>query len=154
MSIKIDLFGNTVWQQTLGFQTHAKLDHSWHLIGWKSQVWGLKSKIIYSLKITEKVTFNIASKATYVYILGGQKWMKKAKTVMGHANMITFHFPIETRILRTENTLCSNLNFCSKINFDEILPTLNLMKFFLLWIFALKSRWFKTLLFWTKNWIL
>ena len=33
-----------------------------------------------SLKITEKVTFNIASEASYVYILCGQKLMKNAKT--------------------------------------------------------------------------
>ena len=31
------------------------------------------------LKITEKVTFNIASEASYVYILSGQKLNKKAK---------------------------------------------------------------------------
>ena len=31
------------------------------------------------LKITEKVAFNIASEASYVYILGGQKLIKNAK---------------------------------------------------------------------------
>ena len=31
------------------------------------------------LKITEKVSFNIASKASYVYILSGQKLIKNAK---------------------------------------------------------------------------
>ena len=31
------------------------------------------------LKITEKVAFNIASEASYVYILSGQKFMKNAK---------------------------------------------------------------------------
>ena len=31
------------------------------------------------LKITEKVSFNIASEATYVYILSGQKFIKNAK---------------------------------------------------------------------------
>ena len=31
------------------------------------------------LKITEKVSFNIASKASYVYILSGQKLLKNAK---------------------------------------------------------------------------
>ena len=30
-------------------------------------------------KITEKVSFNIASEASYVYILNGQKFIKKAK---------------------------------------------------------------------------
>ena len=32
------------------------------------------------LKITEKVAFNIASEASYVYILSGQKFIKNAKT--------------------------------------------------------------------------
>ena len=32
------------------------------------------------LKITEKVTFNIASETSYVYILSGQELMKTAKT--------------------------------------------------------------------------
>ena len=31
------------------------------------------------LKITEKVSFNIASEASYVYILSGQKSIKNAK---------------------------------------------------------------------------
>ena len=31
------------------------------------------------LKITEKVSFNIASEASYVYILSGQKLIKNAK---------------------------------------------------------------------------
>ena len=31
------------------------------------------------LKITEKVSFNIASEASYVYILSGQKFLKNAK---------------------------------------------------------------------------
>ena len=34
-----------------------------------------------SLKITEKVSFNIASEASYVYILSGQKLIKNAKNV-------------------------------------------------------------------------
>ena len=34
------------------------------------------------LKITEKVSFNIASEASYVYILSGQKFIKNAKN--GH----------------------------------------------------------------------
>ena len=32
-----------------------------------------------SLKITEKVSFNIASEASYIYILSRQKFTKKAK---------------------------------------------------------------------------
>ena len=31
------------------------------------------------MKITEKVSFNIASEASYIYILSGQKFIKKAK---------------------------------------------------------------------------
>ena len=31
------------------------------------------------LKITEKVAFNIASEASYIYILSGQKFIKNAK---------------------------------------------------------------------------
>ena len=31
------------------------------------------------MKITEKVAFNIASEASYVYILSGQKFIKNAK---------------------------------------------------------------------------
>ena len=33
------------------------------------------------LKITEKVSFNVASQASYVYILSGQKFIKNAKIV-------------------------------------------------------------------------
>ena len=33
------------------------------------------------LKITEKVSFNIASEASYVYILSGQKYIKMPKIV-------------------------------------------------------------------------
>ena len=33
------------------------------------------------LKITEKVSFNIASEAYYVYLLNGQKFIKNAKLV-------------------------------------------------------------------------
>ena len=39
----------------------------------------LKEYIAECLKITEKVSFNIASEASYVYILSGQKLIKKAK---------------------------------------------------------------------------
>ena len=42
----------------------------------------LKRIISYSsrcLKITEKVSFNIASEASYIYILSGQKLIKNAK---------------------------------------------------------------------------
>ena len=44
--------------------------------GWKS-----KQNVSYKrcLKTTEKVSFNIASEASYVYILSGQKVIKNAK---------------------------------------------------------------------------
>ena len=41
------------------------------------------------LKITEKVAFNNASEVSYVYILSGQKFIKKAKKQcyqIGHFN--------------------------------------------------------------------
>ena len=38
---------------------------------------GLKK--VWCLKIIEKVSFNIASEASYVYILSGQKFIKNAK---------------------------------------------------------------------------
>ena len=37
------------------------------------------STVAQCLKITEKVSFNIASEASYVYILSGQKLIKNAK---------------------------------------------------------------------------
>ena len=43
-----------------------------------------KAKIVHRnrcLKITEKVSFNIASEASYVYILSGQKLIKMPKMV-------------------------------------------------------------------------
>ena len=39
----------------------------------------LKNFTSQCLKITEKVSFNIASEASYVYILSGQKLIKNAK---------------------------------------------------------------------------
>ena len=39
------------------------------------------------LKITEKVSFNIASEASYVYILSGQKLIKNAKNGSFLANL-------------------------------------------------------------------
>ena len=41
--------------------------------------WGRRSLDARCLKITEKVSFNIASEATYFYILSGQKFIKNAK---------------------------------------------------------------------------
>ena len=39
------------------------------------------------LKITEKVSFNIASEASYVYILSGQKLMDKNWSENGNAKI-------------------------------------------------------------------
>ena len=43
-----------------------------------SDVFGARARC---LKIAEKVAFNIASEASYVYILSGQKFIKNAKKV-------------------------------------------------------------------------
>ena len=49
----------------------------------KHSVWKSLKKLIFTnsrcLKITEKVSFKIASEASYVYILSGQKLIKNAK---------------------------------------------------------------------------
>ena len=39
------------------------------------------------LKITEKVAYNIASEASYVYILNGQKFIKNAKKTVTFASL-------------------------------------------------------------------
>ena len=41
----------------------------------------LYSKYTQWLKFTEKVSFEIASEASYVYILSGQKFIKNAKNL-------------------------------------------------------------------------
>ena len=43
-------------------------------------IFDLKNTAALCLKITEKVSFNIASEASYVYILSGQKLIKNAKS--------------------------------------------------------------------------
>ena len=45
-------------------------------------------KIPQWLKITEKVSFNIASEASYVYILSGQKFIKNAKKIVNFADFL------------------------------------------------------------------
>ena len=50
-----------------------------HRIGGGCVIVGLTSTSSRCLKITEKVSFNIASEASYVYILSGQKLIKNAK---------------------------------------------------------------------------
>ena len=50
-----------------------KMDQKWKRIFWPNHT---KSRC---LKITEKVSFNIASEASYVYILSGQKLIKNTK---------------------------------------------------------------------------
>ena len=44
----------------------------------RRQIGLLKARSTRCLKITEKVSFNIASEASYVYILSGQKLIKDA----------------------------------------------------------------------------
>ena len=58
-----DFFAN-VWMENLGRGSKTQI------LSHHSQLW--------CLKITEKVSFNIASEASYVYILSGQKFIKNA----------------------------------------------------------------------------
>ena len=52
---------------------------------WRKMLGLLKSKSTRCLKITEKVSFyKIASEASYVYIVNGQKLMENAKIQMRH----------------------------------------------------------------------
>ena len=44
-----------------------------------SKLFNVKAIVARCLKITEKVSFNIASEASYLYILSGQKLSKIAK---------------------------------------------------------------------------
>ena len=45
----------------------------------KSQNWKLGYNNTQCLKIAQKVAFNIASEASYIYNLSGQKFIKNAK---------------------------------------------------------------------------
>ena len=47
----------------------------------KLTIFGIFNELLSTqrLKITEKVSFNIASEASYVYILSGQKFIENAK---------------------------------------------------------------------------
>jgi len=49
------------------------------------------------LKITEKVSFNIASEASYVYILSGQKLIKNAKNVDFGEFLKTYSLPLAVK---------------------------------------------------------
>ena len=89
-----------MWQLALCLvQRFLSQDHLWWICTWKSHLCLRKImselgcpffwKIFYfpksfgksqCLKVTEKVAFKIASQASYVYILSGQKLIKNAKT--------------------------------------------------------------------------
>ena len=45
----------------------------------KNTLWSKGHNLSIKLQITEKVSFNIASEASYVYILSGQNLIKNAK---------------------------------------------------------------------------
>ena len=69
---------NHVWGETTLLLPDIHLHELQHLMTLIHQVrtYLLQARC---LKITEKVSFNIASKASYVYILSGQKLIKNAK---------------------------------------------------------------------------
>ena len=56
-----------------------RMSRSWLKLQIEKNVEQMKCTQARCLKITEKVSFNIASEASYVYILSGQKLIKNAK---------------------------------------------------------------------------
>ena len=58
---------------------YCTIDTKGCLDGWNCEFSEMKSYITHCLNITEKVSFNIANKASYVYILSEQKVIKIAK---------------------------------------------------------------------------
>ena len=54
------------------------------------------------LKITQKVAFNIASEASYIYILSGQKFIKKAKNGQFWRGFEKLKLPVN-RVTRPDN---------------------------------------------------
>ena len=63
----------------LSHSTNPFLDSIFLLILWTKLPFLFHLNWARCLKITEKVSFNIASEASYVYILSGQKLIKNAK---------------------------------------------------------------------------
>ena len=58
---------------------YCTIDTKGCLDGWNCEFSEMKSYITQCLKITQKVSFNIASEASYVYILSGKKLNKNTK---------------------------------------------------------------------------
>ena len=62
------------------------------------------------MKITEKVAFNIASKASYVYILSGQKLIKNASL---QSNSVTRQVNLGQKLMENAKLKNSNATFLS-----------------------------------------
>ena len=66
--------GNLIIEPGVCLEGNSFQNRNGHLISFR--IFGFTSRC---LKITEKVSFNIASEASYVYILSGQKLSKTAQ---------------------------------------------------------------------------
>ena len=87
--IKLDKNGDPIRDARTGLCVHCKPGEEGEVIGLvrpddrggpeKFQVYQKLLTSAQCLKITEKVSYNIASEASYVYILSGQKLIKNAK---------------------------------------------------------------------------
>ena len=74
----------------------------------------MKSPLTQCLKITEKVAFNIASEASYVYILRGQKLIKKGQKLLENDKMlkITQNVAFFKKNAKIDHFLAFLINFC------------------------------------------
>ena len=77
------------------------------------QNWFLDQKSARCFKITEKVSCNNASEASYIYILSGQKFIKIVKNFV-HGTDQWEGFPIKARRLKITDKV--SINIASKVN--------------------------------------